>query len=82
MARFGDLKTPAGCEPMPEFTLREAESSHILKTFAPKQTGFGWTAEAAALRWESREPNESADAQEARVIASREGALRYSRKER
>src|SRR5467141_262797 len=30
-APLGDLKTPAGAEPMPAVTLREAESSHILK---------------------------------------------------
>src|SRR5258706_13959364 len=31
-APLGDLKTPAGAEPIPAVTLREAESSHILKT--------------------------------------------------
>ena len=30
-APLGDLKTPASAEPMPAVTLREAESSHILK---------------------------------------------------
>jgi formate hydrogenlyase transcriptional activator len=30
-APLGDLKTPAGAEPIPAVTLREAESSHILK---------------------------------------------------
>src|SRR5258708_12579542 len=30
-APLGDLKTPAGAEPMPPVTLREAEPSHILK---------------------------------------------------
>ncbi len=37
-APLGDLKTPAGAEPMPAVTLREAESSHILKTL--RQTNW------------------------------------------
>ena len=37
-APLGDLKTPAGAEPIPAVTLREAESSHILKTL--RQTNW------------------------------------------
>src|SRR6266436_379636 len=48
-APLGDLKTPAGAEPMPAVTLREAESSHILKTLRQTNGVLGGPR-GAALR--------------------------------